>query len=243
MPKSKTRRKAKANRRPTGACAPRNLRPITPTYNPRPVYAQQSRIWTVPTAIGLPANSINTLALNDSGDLWEFPVSPSPIKRPYNHETHDFYEAHQIRVAIAAGMLGEVLEAVSDHTRAVLVECSPATNRAEETFAELFSHGDIELTSPKATLVEWLDEMYLGTWSDPSWAVGVFLRDIKGTHTISDEVRQTAYERLYAYLPVRELNLPDGRTIVCLEKPVSDHERFLINQFMLFHHIPQVFAF
>jgi hypothetical protein len=235
MPKSKTRRKNKSIRRQ----APR---PVGMTHAPMAM-RRPTRIWTVPAAIGLAPKDIKTVALNASGDRWELPASPAPVLRLHDPAALDAYESKQTALAIAAGMRADVLDAVSEHTISVLEECSPLTGRREETFAELFSHGDLDITMPNSDLVEWLDEMYLGTWTDPSWAVGVFLRDITGTHTISDAVRKTAYERLYAYLPVRELRLKSGRIIVSLEKPMNEDERFLINQFMLHNQIPEVFWF
>lgn len=239
MPKSKTRRKTAHIRRQHKGCAPTSrsvgVAPALRTPLSRPPY-----IWTVPTAIGLPATEIETRRLNHSPDLYEFPVSPSTKVRPHDPSALADYESTQVAVAIGAGMRGDVLESISEHARETLIECSPGINRFEEAFAELFSHGEIDIKTPTDELVEWLDEMYLGTWADPSWAVGVFLRDIPGTHSVSAAVRQTAYERLYSYLPVRELVLASGRVIVSLEKPVNEDERFLINQYMLHNQIPYV---
>lgn len=141
---------------------------------------------------------------------------------------------------VALGGSNHFLATLTEETREVLTECSP-NKQANEAYAELFAWGFFALGQlDKAVTRSWLDDKYLGTWEDPTFAMGAFLRDMSGTAGISAEKRRIAYERLAQMAVITEIPLGSGRTIVYLDRTFDDIQRFLANQYMIHGSMPEV---
>jgi hypothetical protein len=181
------------------------------------------------------------MQFSPGGATWVFPKSEQVARVPSNSNAARIWQESTLATAIGAGLDDDFLGSLSDVAIEVLRESSQPVGNERFAYTEIFSEGFLDYEeSPKSTLRVWLDECYLGTWEDPSYAVGPFLRDIVGTRTISAERRLEAYDRLKRFRLIVEHRLGSGRTLVALAIPISDTDRFLANQWMLFGRLPAV---
>jgi hypothetical protein len=246
MPKSKVRKTA---RKPQARIRPSQVRPVCNIQNTAPVIVSPSRTLTNPrvrrvqAAQYLDGNDVEEREFSPGGTTWIFPrgeqvaiVDPDPYEAKH-------WEESPIAAAIGAGMDDGFLDSLSEVAIETLRESSQPVGNERFAYTEIFSEGFFDYEEiEKSKLRVWLDECYLGTWDDPSFAVGPFLRDISGTRTISAEKRTAAYERLKRFCLIVEHRFTTGRTLVAIAVPISDVDRFLANQWMLYGLLPEVMS-
>lgn len=244
MPKSKVRKSIRKSQH--GSRSPYN-RPVCSAQPSGPVNPSPRRdivrpqVRQVQAADFLPGDDLEELQFSQGGATWVFPKNEQVARVPSDSNAARYWQESTLATAIGAGLDDDFLGSLSDVAIEVLRESSQPVGNERFAYTEIFSEGFLDYEeSPKSTLRVWLDECYLGTWEDPSYAVGPFLRDIAGTRTISEERRLEAYDRLKRFRLIVEHHLSSGRTLVALAIPISNTDRFLANQWMLFGRLPEV---
>ena len=204
MPKSKVR---KSIRKPQHSGLSRNNRPIcsiqhsgAASPSPRPDIARP-RVRQVQAADFLFGDDLEELQFSQGGATWMFPQNEQVARVPSDSNAASYWQESTLATAIGAGLDDDFLGSLSDVAIEVLRESSRPVGNEKFAYTEIFSEGFLDYEeSPKSTLRVWLDECYLGTWEDPSYADDPFLRDIAGTRTLSAKRRLEAYDRRKRFL-------------------------------------------
>jgi hypothetical protein len=166
--------------------------------------------------------------------------TPLVIKGELRANKSEIWEASDRPPYVAIGGSDSFLKSLSEEAQDILTHCAP-NQTMRETYAELFAWGYLRVEQMETPRLRyWLDEHYLGTWEDPTFAVGAFLRDMEKTSTIPDHKRRIAYERLAQMAEITEIPLGNGRTIVFLDRDFDEMRRFLANQYMIHGSMPEV---
>lgn len=253
MPKSKTRRNIKRNTAKSAkSCHSQPARYREMTADPR-TWVEDNRqtvpygtkaapghhiVYQAPSTKGMKAHQVRIETM-PSGDVWVFPSEPKPhIKHPVAGEPESF-DSSANAIEIALGSKRALIESLDESTRELMLVSAPDQSGRDGVLTELYRHGIFNYrNTDDEVMKQWLDQMYLGTWEDTSWAAAAFLKDLEGA--VSDERRIEAYERLKEMLVVIEIPIGNGRTVVALDQPCEFGDRFLVVQWMLHRNIPVV---
>jgi hypothetical protein len=176
------------------------------------------KVVLAPTAEKLDLHQTQIQVFEDTGARYAFPLHVSPKRVPFDQTCSERYQDEEGALAFLSAQ--EALSKLNPSTRELLRLCSPS-GLAETAFAELHSHGLMKISTSLNLKLYWLENQYLGTWSDPSYAVNAFLEwsGFKSTEAVDD--LNAAYKRLYSFLPIKEFILPNGRVAVSLIEPLD----------------------
>lgn len=168
---------------------------------------------------------------------------PLIIRGDVKNELSSHWAESNRGASIGMGTSDSFLNSLAEETQQTLT-ASAANAQMATAYEEMFAWGFLRPAMlDSEELREWLDDLYLGTWEDPTFAVGAFLRDLDGSAKQTPLKRRIAYERLAQMAEIREQPLGNGRTIVFLDRDFDDQRRFLANQYMIHGTMPEIVTF
>lgn len=171
-------------------------------------------------------------------------VSEKPliVSMPANESLPHIWAASTRDVEIALGSDDSFINSLTADACEVLAASSQGGG-LRIAYTELLREGVLDPDDNDEVSRFWLDGCYLGTWDDPSMAIGPFLRNVeKGEEMDSDE-RLAAYLRLAQMFPLIERKLTNGRVTVSLTRPVTELDRIFGSQYSLFGKLPVTYSF
>ena len=142
---------------------------------------------------------------------------------PYDPKVAEDFVVNLVEIQ-ASLMADSVLPFLDSFTKERL-RASSISGSITASYAELFSHGLFSLSTPSSEMVSWLNEHYLGTWNDPSFAIGSLLENIDWNHLVPNENRLELFRRLCTAGELKEYKLKSGRTITASTEPLTDDYR------------------
>jgi hypothetical protein len=195
------------------------------------------------TSEGLSPSQIVERQFQPHGTIWQFPAKPTVEVVHGDTAAKVFWQASGVAEQIALGSDDAFIRTLDPFTLDMMRECSPS-GLEQTAYMEMFAYGaDDYFSTDDETKRHRFDEHYLGAWEDPSFAAGAFVRDLRGTKSIDPSKRRDAYERLKQMIQIVEHPMPTGRTLVISKGHISDEERFIVNQYMIHDHIPEIVRF
>lgn len=142
---------------------------------------------------------------------------------PYNPKVAAEYESNLVE--IQAVLMSDSVLSLIDNFAMDTLRASSIVGSASAAFAELFSQGLFTLSTPAKEMATWLNEAYLGTWDDPTFAVGALLNDLDLNESLPRDYRLQSFANLSSGRMLKEYKLKTGRTIVALADPMNRFDR------------------
>lgn len=221
MPKSKVRKSAR--KKSKGSASTRPLSSHPSTSRPNQYIVKAGVLKAGPHVLSLP--------------------DPLIIRGQVKPQLSSAWEKSGKGIEVALGASEAFLRTLSEEAQATLA-ASSANGKMATAYEEMFAWGFLRPEALDSDAVrEWLNDTYLGTWEDPTYAIGSFLRDIAKTPDVEPLKRRIAYERLAQMAEISEQPLGNGRTIVFLDRDFDDERRFLANQYMIHGSMPEIIGF